>query len=158
IVVDEQTGDTVYNKQANSATGEYLVVLSANSRGELGGSYLISATESNHFPYPPTPERIPLRNDTSRIITHDIPMNNENPPLVQWVTTTPEIMTQYPNRWPNFEGVIIKERQTIELFALLPMVFFDEGQGTIPNRYVMYSDPAQTNGFREDTLTATLNS
>lgn len=158
IVVDEQTGDTVYNKQANSATGEYLVVLSANSRGELGGSYLISATEPNHFPYPPTPERIPLRNDTSRIITHDIPMNNENPPLVEWVTTTPEIMAQYPTRWPNFEGVIIKERQTIELFALLPMVFFDEGQGAIPNRYVMYSDPAQTNGFREDTLTATLNS
>jgi outer membrane protein OmpA-like peptidoglycan-associated protein len=54
--------------------------------------------------------------------------------------------------------VIIKERETIELFALLPMVFFDEGNGTLPSRYVLYTDPAQTQGFREDTLTATLNS
>lgn len=160
VVLDEQTGDTVYNRMANSATGEYLVVLSPNSRGELGGSYIVSATESNHFPYPPTPVRIPLRSDTSRIVTHDIPMNNEEPPLVQWMTTPPALLSELPNastRWPNFEGVIIRERETIELFALLPMVFFDEGNGTLPNRYVLYTDPAQTQGFREDTLTATLN-
>lgn len=160
VVLDEQTGDTVYNRTANSATGEYLVVLSPNARGELGGSYIVSATESNHFPYPPTPVRIPLRSDTSRIITHDIPMNNEEPPLVQWMTTPPALLTELPNastRWPNFEGVIIRERETIELFALLPMVFFDEASGTLPNRYVLYTDPAQTQGFREDTLTATLN-
>ncbi|HET6512719.1 MAG TPA: hypothetical protein VFH43_11045, partial [Candidatus Kapabacteria bacterium] len=160
VVVDEQTGDTVYNRAANSATGEYLVVLSANSRGELGGSYIVSATEPNHFPYPPTPVRIPLRSDTSRIVTHDIPMNNEEPPLVQWMTTPPALLTELPTasqRWPNFEGVIIRERETIELFALLPMVFFDEGNGTLPGRYVLYTDPAQTQGFREDTLTATLN-
>ncbi|HET6511030.1 MAG TPA: hypothetical protein VFH43_02475, partial [Candidatus Kapabacteria bacterium] len=161
IVVDEQTGDTVYNRPANSATGEYLVVLSANSRGELGGSYIVSATESNHFPYPPTPVRIPLRSDTSRTVIHDIPMNNEEPPLVQWMTTPPALLSELPTastRWPNFEGVIIKERETIELFALLPMVFFDEANGTLPSRYVLYTDPAQTQGFREDTLTATLNS
>lgn len=158
VVIDEQTRDTVYNKFANSATGEYLVVLSANARGELGGSYLVSATEARHFPYPPTPVRIALRSDTSRIVTHDIPMNNEEPPIVKWVTTTPQIVKDLPNQWPGFNGVVIKEQETIELFALLPMVFFDEGVGTLPNRYVLFSDPSQTTGFQEDTLTATLNS
>lgn len=157
VVVDEQTNDTVYNKYANSSTGEYLVVLSPNSRGELGGSYLVMATESNHFPYPPTPVRIPMRNDTSRIITHDIPMNNEEPPLVRWVTTTPQIVKDLPDRWPGLKGVVIKERETIELFTLLPMVFFDEANGNLRDRYVKYSSPAQTTGFTEDTLTATMN-
>jgi outer membrane protein OmpA-like peptidoglycan-associated protein/Tol biopolymer transport system component len=158
VVTDQQTGDTVYNKLANSATGEYLAVLSSNARGELGGSYLISATEPNHFPYPPTIIRIPLRTDTSRIITHDIPMNNEEPPLVRWVTTTPEFMKEHPDKYPGFKGVIIKEQLTIELFALLPMVFFDQGVGTIPSRYVLYASPAETQGFSEDTLSSTMNS
>jgi len=158
VITDEQTGDTVYNKFANSATGEYLAVLSSNSKGQLGGSYLISATEATHFPYPPTPERIPLRADTSRIITHDIPMNNEEPPIVKWVTQTPEIMQKYPDKFPrDFKGVIIKEQATIELFTLLPMIFFDQATGTMPGRYVLYHSPAETQGFSEDTLSATLN-
>lgn len=159
IIVDEATGDTVYNKFANSATGEYLAILPSNAKGQLGGGYLISATESNHFPYPPTREMIPLRDDTSRIVTHDIPMNNEKPPLVHWVTQTPQLLNEKPNLFgANFKGVVIREQQTIELFTLLPMVFFDLGNGSIPNRYVLYTDPAQTNGFSEDTLSSTLNS
>jgi outer membrane protein OmpA-like peptidoglycan-associated protein/Tol biopolymer transport system component len=158
VIRDEQTGDTVYNKFANSATGEYLAVLSSNAKGELGGSFLVSATEANHFPYPPTALRIPLRSDTSRIITHDIPMNNEEPPLVKWVTQTPELMKKYPDKFPkDFKGVIIEEQATIELFTLLPMVFFDQAIGTMPGRYVLYHTPAETQGFSEDTLSATLN-
>lgn len=157
IITDEQTGDTLYNKFANSATGEYLAVIPANARGELGGSFLVAATEPNHFPYPPTAVKIPVRKDTSRIITHDIPMNNEFPPTVKWVTETPEIVKQLPNKWPNFKGVVIKEQKTIELFALLPMLFFDEGKGSLPGRYVLYSSPAETNGFTEDTLSGTMN-
>jgi len=157
VIIDERTGDTVYNKLANSATGEYLAVLSSDAKGNLGGPYLISATEPNHFPYPPTRESIPLRNDTSRIITHDIPMNNEVPPVVHWVTQTPQLLVEKPSLFPNFKGVVIREQKTIELFALLPMVFFDAGNGALPNRYVLYSSPAETNGFNEDTVSSTLN-
>ena len=158
IIVDSRTNDTVYDKLANSATGQYLAVLYSDEQGNLGGPYIISATEPNHFPYPPTKEDIPLRSDTSRIITHDIPMNNEVPPIVHWVTRTPQLVTEKPSLFPNFKGVIIREQKTIELFALLPMLFYDAGSGTLPSRYVLYTSPAQTNGFSEDTLTSTLNS
>src|SRR5581483_4761568 len=158
VITDARTGDTVYNKITNSATGEYLAVLSSDAQGNLGGPYIISATEGDHFPYPPTKDEIPLRNDTSRIWTHDIPMNNEKPPIVHWVTETPQLVTEKPALFPNFKGVIIREQQTIDLFALLPMLFFDAGSSALPSRYVLYTSPQQTNGFSEDTLSSTLNS
>ena len=157
IIVDGRTHDTIYNKLTNSATGEYLAILPSDADGNLGGPYIISATESNHFDYPPTTENIPLRNDSSRSITHDIPMNNEKPPIVHWVTETPQLLKEKPALFPNFKGVIIREQKTIELFALLPMVFFDAGNGALPNRYVLFTSPQQTQGFSEDTITSTLN-
>lgn len=157
IIVDERTGETVYDKLANSSTGEYLAVLTPDKDGKLGGPYMISATESNHFPYPATRDMIPLRDDTSRIWVHDIPMNNEKPPIVHWVTETPQLLKEKPSLYPNFKGVVIREQKTIELFTLLPMLFFDLGNGTLPGRYVLYSNPDQTNGFSEDTISSTLN-
>jgi outer membrane protein OmpA-like peptidoglycan-associated protein len=157
LIVDEQTKDTVYFKEANSSSGEYLCVLSANAKGFVGGTYLVSATYTNYFPYPPTRVNIPLRDDTSRIVTHDIPMYNEEPPIVKWVTVQPEIMTQFPNKYPGFKGLVVKEKKTIDLYAQLPMVFFDQGVGAIAPRYVLFSSPGQTQGFSEDTVTSTLN-
>ena len=157
-IVDQRTGEKVYDKDANSASGEYLVVLSADKDGMLGGPYLISATEPNHFPYKETKDMIPLRDDTSRIWIHDIPMNNEVPPTVKWVTKTPQLLVEKPALYPNFKGVVIREQETIELFTLLPMVFFDLGQGALPGRYVKFTLAAQAAGFREDTLSSTLNS
>ncbi|MEP7235834.1 MAG: OmpA family protein, partial [Ignavibacteriota bacterium] len=157
LIVDEQTHDTVYYKDANSSSGEYLCVLSANAKGQVGGTYLVSATYPDYFPYPPTRVNIPLRDDTSRIVTHDIPMYNEEPPIVKWVTVQPEIMTQFPNKYPGFKGLVVKEKKTIDLYAQLPMVFFDQGVGTMPSRYVLFSSPSETQGFSEDTVTSTLN-
>jgi outer membrane protein OmpA-like peptidoglycan-associated protein/Tol biopolymer transport system component len=157
IIVDGRTHDTIYNKSTNSSTGEYLAILPSDADGNLGGPYIISATEPNHFDYPPTTENIPLRNDSSRSITHDIPMNNEKPPIVHWVTEEPQLVKEKPSLFPNFKGVIIREQKTIELFALLPMVFFDAGNGALPSRYVMFTSPQQTQGFSEDTITSTPN-
>ncbi|HEY6172421.1 MAG TPA: OmpA family protein [Candidatus Kapabacteria bacterium] len=160
VIIDEQTRDTLYNKQSNSETGEYLCVIPANAKGECGGSYLVSATEAGHFPYPQTRVVIPVRNDTSRIITHDIPMNNEEPPVVQWINSDPQLFKDLkvlPTKFQNFKGVVIREKKTVELFALLPMVFFDEGSASFSSRYVLFDNPSQTNGFSEDTITSTLN-
>ncbi len=157
VIVEARTHDTIYDKFTNSATGEYLAILPSDADGNLGGTYIISATEPNHFPYPPTKEEIPLRNDSSRSITHDIPMNNENPPVVHWVTEEPQLLKEKPSLFPNFKGVIIREQKTIDLYALLPMLFFDAGNGSLPSRYVLFSSPQQTQGFTEDTITGTLN-
>ncbi len=157
VIIDEATRDTVYNKEANSATGEYLCVLSANAKGQVGGNYLVSATYRDYFPYGPARVNIPLRDDTSRIVTHDIPLFNEEPPIVKWVTETPATMIKYPNKYPGFKGLIVKEIKTVDLFAQLPMIFFDKGQGNFAPRYVLFSSPAETQGFNEDTVTATLN-
>ncbi len=157
VIIDSRTKDTIYNKTTNSSTGEYLAILPSDADGNLGGTYIISATESNHFNYGPTSEVIPLRNDSSRSITHDIPMNNENPPVVHWVTQDPQLVKEKPSLFPNFKGVIIREQKTIDLYALLPMVFYDAGTGTLPSRYVMFTSPDQTKGFTEDTISGTLN-
>ncbi len=156
VIIEARTKDTIYDKLTNSATGEYLAILPSDADGNLGGTYIISATESNHFPYPPTQEVIALRNDTSRSVTHDIPMNNEVPPVIHWVTQTPQLLTEKPSLFPNFKGVIIREQKTIELFALLPMVFYDAGIGVLPSRYMLFTSPQQTQGFTEDTITGTL--
>jgi outer membrane protein OmpA-like peptidoglycan-associated protein len=66
-------------------------------------------------------------------------------------------LKELPGKYPNFKGVIIREKKTVELFALLPMVFFDEGSASFPSRYVLFTSPDQTNGFSEDTITSTLN-
>jgi outer membrane protein OmpA-like peptidoglycan-associated protein len=157
LIVDEQTHDTVYYKDANSSSGEYLCVLSANAQGQVGGSYLISAKYGNYFPYPPTRVNIPLRDDTSRIITHDIPLYNEEPPIVKWVTIEPELVKKYPKKYAGFHGLIVQEVKTVDLFAQLPMIFYDQGANTFASRYVLFSSPAQTQGFTEDTVTSTLN-
>jgi len=84
-------------------------------------------------------------------------MNNEKPPIVHWVTEQPQLVKEKPALFQNFKGVIIREQKTIELFALLPMVFYDAGTGSLPNRYVVFNSPQQTQGFSEDTITSTLN-
>jgi outer membrane protein OmpA-like peptidoglycan-associated protein/Tol biopolymer transport system component len=157
VIIDETTKDTLYHKLANSETGEYLCVIPPNAKGQCGGSYLVSATEPNHFPYGPQRVVIPIRDDTSRIVTQDIPMNNEEPPVVRWVTEQPKLMTELPGKFPNFKGVIVREQKTVELYALLPMVFFEEGKSDFPSRYVLFKSPAETQGFTEDTITSTFN-
>jgi outer membrane protein OmpA-like peptidoglycan-associated protein/Tol biopolymer transport system component len=164
VIVQKETGDTLYNKQANSATGEYLCVVPPNVRGECGGTFIISAREPNHFPYGPTNLEIAVRNDTSRIVTHDIPMDSEEPPVVAWVTETPRLIEEFRaankltgSKFDGMNGVVIREKATIELFPLLPMVFFDEGQSNFPSRYVLFNNAGEAAGYTEDTVTSTLN-
>lgn len=157
VIVQKETGDTLYNKLSNSATGEYLCVVPPNSRGECGGTFVFTAREKDHFPYGPAEVVIPVRNDTPRVWVHDIPMESEEPPVVEWVTEQPRIMTDLPGKWPGFKGLIVREKATIELFPLLPMVFFEEGQSAFPPRYVLFDNSGDAGGYTEDTVTSTLN-
>src|SRR3954468_18421111 len=48
IIVDHQTNDTLYNREANSTTGEYTCVLPPNANGQLGGNYVLTATYNGY--------------------------------------------------------------------------------------------------------------
>lgn len=157
VIIQKETGDTLYNKLSNSATGEYLSVVPPNAKGECGGTFVFTAREKNHFPYGPSELTIPVRNDTPRVVTYDIPMESEEPPVVAWVTEQPRLMTELPGKFPNFKGVIIREKATIELFPLLPMVFFEEGKSEFPSRYVLFNNAGEAAGYTEDTVTSTFN-
>ena len=51
----------------------------------------------------------------------------------------------------NFKGLVIEERATIQLFPLLPYVFFDLNSSTLPARYKRLTS-AQTNDFTDERL------
>ena len=51
----------------------------------------------------------------------------------------------------NFKGLVIEERATIQLFPLLPYVFFDLNSSTLPARYKRLTS-SQTNDFTDERL------
>ena len=52
----------------------------------------------------------------------------------------------------GFNGLIMKEVKTWDLYPLLNYVFFDLGSSTIPNRYVLFKSPEETEGFSDTTI------
>lgn len=51
----------------------------------------------------------------------------------------------------NFRGLVIEERASIQLYPLLPYVFFDLGKADLPARYKRITS-AQTNDFNDERL------
>lgn len=52
----------------------------------------------------------------------------------------------------QFNGLVMEEILTWDLYPLLNYVFFDEGSSVIPNRYKMFKNPSQTAGFADTTI------
>ncbi len=52
----------------------------------------------------------------------------------------------------NFKGLVLQEIKTISLYPLLNYVFFGEGEGKLPSRYVLFKNPAQTEGFSDEAI------
>ena len=52
----------------------------------------------------------------------------------------------------GFKGLVLEERATINLYALLPYIFFDLNQSTFPERYTIFKSPSQTSGFNDERL------
>jgi len=51
----------------------------------------------------------------------------------------------------SFKGLVMEERATIQLYPMLPYVFFDLNSSTISGRYKLISN-SQTNGFNDELL------
>lgn len=52
----------------------------------------------------------------------------------------------------QFNGLVMEEVLTWDLYPLLNYVFFDEGSSTIPKRYKLLSNASQTANFTDSTL------
>lgn len=52
----------------------------------------------------------------------------------------------------TFKGLVMQEIKTISLYPLLNYVFFGEGDGVIPERYILFKNAAQTESFTDEGI------
>ena len=57
----------------------------------------------------------------------------------------------------SWKGLVLEEVATIDLFPLLPYVFFDSTSSTLPSRYRLFSSNAQTAGFSDERVVGDKN-
>jgi outer membrane protein OmpA-like peptidoglycan-associated protein len=57
----------------------------------------------------------------------------------------------------SWKGLVLEEVATIDLFPLLPYVFFDSSSSTIPGRYRLYKSPTETAAFSDERVVGDKN-
>jgi outer membrane protein OmpA-like peptidoglycan-associated protein len=57
-----------------------------------------------------------------------------------------------PTDYRNFRGLLVEENLVRERYPLLTSVFFDAGRATIPGRYILMKDRAETIGFSDTVV------
>jgi outer membrane protein OmpA-like peptidoglycan-associated protein len=150
--VDAKKGDTLYTAKTTTGNGEYSFVVNAegamtiNVTGSSPGYPAISDT----IGVPPTKTYLEIRKD--------FPLGQQ-PSIGALVDTADYIKnliatqgSSTPEKYRNFRGLVIEENLVKELYPLLTYVFFDSGSATIPDRYILFTDPSQTQGFDETKI------
>lgn len=147
--VDSETGDTVNVSKTNSATGEYSFVMTAPKKAAR-----LKVTGSSAG-YPPINESIDIPETKKYIeIRKDFPLG-EQPVLTATYDISDYVKSLPPSapaKYRDFRGLLIEENLVKELYPLLTYVFFDSGSATIPDRYIRFTDPSQTEGFTDTTI------
>ncbi len=149
VFIDSETGDTLNSSRTNSSTGAYSFVVNATGRPMVIDVYGRSAG------YPAIRDTIQIPETKQYLeIRHDFPVG-EQPVLsatyeiADYVKNLPE---SAPSEYRNFRGLLIEENLVKELYPLLTYVFFDPGSSKVPDRYILFTDPAQTHEFTDTTI------
>ncbi|HRT67492.1 MAG TPA: OmpA family protein, partial [Bacteroidota bacterium] len=67
-------------------------------------------------------------------------------------------MKKFQPQLAGFNGLVMEQIQTWDLYPLLNYVFFDLGSSKIPDRYILFKSPEQTQFFTDTTIAGgTLN-
>jgi outer membrane protein OmpA-like peptidoglycan-associated protein len=152
LFVDATKGDTLYTAKTTTGNGEYSFVVNAE------GAMTIKVTGLSPG-YPAIADTIGVPpTKTYMEIRKDFPLGQQ-PTISALVDTADYIKnlireqgSSVPEKYRNFKGLVIEENLVKELYPLLTYVFFDSGSATIPDRYVLFTDPSQTQGFDETKI------
>jgi outer membrane protein OmpA-like peptidoglycan-associated protein len=148
VFVNAATGDTVNASRTNTATGEYSFVM-------VGGPAIKLNVYGTSEGYPPIKETIDIpETKVYKEIRKDFPLG-EQPVLSATYQISPYVQSLPPTapaKYRDFRGLLIEENLVKELYPLLTYVFFDSGSASIPDRYIRFTDPAQTEGFTDTTI------
>jgi len=148
VFINSATGDTVNVSRTNTATGEFSFVMVGGPAMKLN---VFGVSEG----YPPIRESIDVpETKVYKEIRRDFPLG-EQPVLSTFIKKSDysnSLPPSAPAKYRDFIGLLIEENLVKELYPLLTYVFFDSGSATIPDRYIRFSDPAQTEGFTDTTI------
>ncbi len=70
-------------------------------------------------------------------------------PVLSWEAASSEWARK---RNDPFKGLLIQEKAKVELFPLLPYIFFDLGSATLPQRYIKFANASRTAGFDDERI------
>jgi outer membrane protein OmpA-like peptidoglycan-associated protein len=148
VFINAATGDTLNHSKTNNSTGEYSFVFP-------GGKDMTINVYGNSSGYPAIVDTIHVPETKKYLEIHKNFPLGEQPVLTasyQIADYVKSLPPSAPEKYRNFRGLLIEEVLVKELYPLLTYVFFDSGSATIPDRYILFSDPAQTEGFTDTTI------
>jgi outer membrane protein OmpA-like peptidoglycan-associated protein len=148
IFVNDATGDTLYTAKTNMTSGEYSFVVNAEGKmrikvyGESPGYDAIRDT----IIVPEVKEYTEIRRDYP---LGEGPKIGATYGIADYIKDLPP---DAPAKYREFRGLLIEENLVKELYPLLTYVFFDSGSAKIPDRYILFTDPSQTQRFSDTTI------
>lgn len=149
VFTDGETGEVLNTSNTNITTGKYSFVINAT------GKPMKIIVRGRSSGYPEINDTILIPETKQYLeITRDFPVG-EQPTLsasyeiADYVKNLPPTA---PAAYRDFRGLLIEENLVKELYPLLTYVFFDPGSAQIPDRYILFSDPSQTQDFTDTTI------
>jgi outer membrane protein OmpA-like peptidoglycan-associated protein len=143
-----KTGDALYVAKTSTAKGDYSFVINAE------GAMTVRVTGSSPG-YKAIDDTINVPETKQYMeITKDFPLGQQ-PTLgatYEIPAYTKSLPSTAPAKYRDFRGLLIEENLVKELYPLLTYVFFDSGSAAIPDRYILFTDPSQTEGFDDSKI------
>lgn len=149
VFTNAETGDTLNVTKTNISTGEYSFVINAVKPIKIrvnGVSAGYPEIKDVTIDVPKTDKYMEIRRDFPLGETPKLSATYE---ISEYVASLPP---SAPAKYRDFRGLLIEENLVKELYPLLTYVFFDSGSAKIPDRYIQFSDPSQTQNFTDTTI------
>ncbi len=150
LFTNAETGDTLATKETTSKDGKYSFVVTVGQNKPM--TIKVVGRSEGYDPIDATID-IPATS-TYKEITKDFPLGQQ--PALSWHADTADYIKTLPvtasEKYRKFHGLLIEKITTKELYPVLTYVFFDSASATIPDRYVLFDSPTQTQQFNDTKI------